>query len=98
LIQHVLIFYLSLELLKISILSIFSKDLLSSSEFALRETFKTNNKKQRMAIIGNKLIMENLYEIKNKYKKQKTIERIITDFLKTPIIEKECINKLNKFI
>ena len=51
-----------------------------------------------MAIIGNKLIMENLYEIKNKYKKQKTIERIITDFLKTPIIEKECINKLNKFI
>ena len=51
-----------------------------------------------MPTTGNKLIMEKLYEIKNKYKKVKITERSIADILKTPIIEKECINRLNKFI
>ena len=76
----------------------FSKDFFNSSEFARSDTFKTNDKKQRIAIIGNKLIIEKLNEIKNKYKKEKINERIITDVLKTPIIEKECISRLNKFI
>ena len=50
------------------------------------------------ATAGNKVIIEKLLEIKNKYKIKKRIERNITDPLKTAIIEKECIKRLNKFI
>ena len=81
-----------------SILPIFSKDLFNSSIFSRKEVRIIKNKKNRTASTGNKVITERLLEIKNKYKAKNTTERTITDFLKTAIIEKECIKRFKKFI
>ena len=59
---------------------------------------RIKTKKIRIANAGSKVIIEKLPEIKNKYKVKNKNERIITDLLKTAIIEKECIKRSNKFI
>ena len=79
-------------------LLIFFKELFNSSIFSREEILRIKNKKIRTANAGNKVIIEKLPEIKNKYKVKNKIERIITDFLKTAIMEKECIKRLAKFI
>ena len=66
--------------------------------FSREETLRIKSTKTRTASAGNKVIIEKLPEIKNKYKVKNKNERIITDLLKTAIIEKECIKRLNKFI
>ena len=98
LIQLALIFYLLLRSLKTSILLIFFKELFSSSIFSREEIFRIRTKKIRIAKAGSKAIIEKLLEMKNKYTIENKTERIITDFLKTAIIEKECIKSLKKFI
>ena len=66
LIQRVLISYLSLELLKTSIVSILSKELFNSSIFSREEILRTKNKKIRTANVGNKVTIDILFETKNK--------------------------------
>tara|TARA_B100000686_G_C16133434_1_gene638524 strand:+ start:115 stop:516 length:402 start_codon:yes stop_codon:yes gene_type:complete len=85
-------------LLKTSTLLIFCKELFKSLIFAREEILRIDIKKLTKIITGIKVIIEKLFEIKNKYKIKNKIERKITEFLKTPIIEKECIRRLNKFI
>ena len=70
-------------------LLIFSKELFNSSIFSREEIFRIETKKIRIANAGSKVIIEKLPEIKNKYKVKNKNERIITDLLKTAIIEKE---------
>ena len=79
-------------------LSIFSRDLFNSSLFSRKEIVKINNIKTKITRTGNKVIIEKLLEIKNKYKIIKKIERIIIEILKTAMIEKECIKRFSKFI
>ena len=81
-----------------SILPIFSKELFNPSIFSREEVLRIRSKKMITAIAGNKVIVEKLLETKNKYKIKKRTERTITAPLKTAIMEKECIKRLNKFI
>ena len=76
----------------------FSKEWFNSSIFSREETLKIKNKKIRTAKAGNKVIVEKLLEMKNKYKIKKRTERTNTIPLKTAIIEKECIKRLKKLI
>ena len=65
----------------------------SSSIFSREEIFRIKTKKIRIAKAGSKVIIEKLLEMKNKYTIENKTERIITDLLKTAIIEKECIKR-----
>ena len=85
-------------MLKTSTFLIFSKELFNSPIFSREEILRIENKKIRIANAGSKVTIEKLLEIKNKYKIKNKIERIITVFLNTAIMEKECIKRLNKFI
>ena len=76
----------------------FSKELFNSSIFSREEILKIKNENIIIARTGNKVIIEKLPEMNNKYKIKNSIERIITVLLKTAMIEKECIKRLNKFI
>ena len=60
LIQQALIFYLPSELLKTSILIIFSKELSSSIIFSREEFFKIKNRKIRKINTGIKVTIEKL--------------------------------------
>ena len=70
----------------------------NSSIFSREEILRIKNKKIKIASEGSKVKIEKLLEIKNRYKIKNKIERIITVFLNTAIMEKECIKRLNKFI
>jgi len=76
----------------------FSKELFNSSIFSREEILKINNKTIKMAKTGTNVITERLLVTKNNYINKNKIERITTATLKTAIIEKECIKRLNKFI
>ena len=54
--------------------------------------------KMNIAKTGNKVIIEKLLEIKNRYKIKNNIERTAADFLKTAMIERECTKRFSKFI
>ena len=66
LIQHVLIFYPLLGLLKTSMLPIFSKELFNASIFSREETLRIVSKKMKTANAGKKVTTDKLLEIKNK--------------------------------
>ena len=66
LIRHALIFYLLLELPKISILPILSKELLSPSIFERIDIFKIVKTKISKINIGKTVSREILLKIKNK--------------------------------
>ena len=76
----------------------FFKQLFNSSIFSREEALRTINKKIIKNATGNKVIMEKFPETKNKYKIKNKMERIIAVFLKTAIMDKECIKRLSKFI
>ena len=65
LIPPALIFYLSLELLKTSMLLTLSKELFNSLIFSRKDTLRIKNKKAKIVITGNKVTTDRFLKIKN---------------------------------